>query len=257
MFKKYFIAGLLVWLPLIITIWIIELVVDTLDRTIVLLPPQLQPQGLFGFSIYGAGAVFALVIILVTGVFAANFLGARIVRVWESLLNRIPVVRSIYSAVKQVSDTVFSDSGQAFRKALLVQYPRAGVWTIAFQTGRPSAELESHLHDNMVSVYVPTGDYILSSQVVFYFDIGTYNNGDPVGIALFGDSPHTSRLIARATYDISTEVDGAVLNGASVNTTGCIKFSSNGNTELWHVHDIAFLSPLKYANYNGGAYTPV
>jgi uncharacterized membrane protein len=116
----------------------------------------LQPQGLFGVSIHGAGAVFALVIILVTGVLAANFLGARIVKVWEALLHRIPVVRSIYSAVKQVSDTVFSDTGQAFRKALLVQYPRMGVWTIAFQTGRPSAELESHLHDNMISVYVPT-----------------------------------------------------------------------------------------------------
>jgi len=156
MLKKYFIAGLLVWLPLIITIWIIELVVGTLDRTIDLLPPQLQPQGLFGFSIYGAGAGFALAIILLTGLLAANFLGARIVRVWESLLNRIPVVRSIYAAVKQVSDTVFADNGQAFRKALLVQYPRMGVWTIAFQTGRPSAELESHLHDNMISVYVPT-----------------------------------------------------------------------------------------------------
>ena len=156
MLKKYFIAGLLVWLPLIITIWIIELVVGTLDRTIDLLPPQLQPQGLFGVSIHGAGAVFALVIILVTGVLAANFLGARIVKVWEALLHRIPVVRSIYSAVKQVSDTVFSDTGQAFRKAPLVQYPRMGVWTIAFQTGRPSAELESHLHDNMISVYVPT-----------------------------------------------------------------------------------------------------
>ena len=156
MLKKFFIAGLLVWLPLIITIWIIELVVGTLDRTIDLLPPQLQPQGLFGFSIYGAGAVFALAIILLTGLLAANFLGARIVRVWESLLNRIPVVRSIYAAVKQVSDTVFADNGQAFRKALLVQYPRMGVWTIAFQTGRPSAELESHLHDNMISVYVPT-----------------------------------------------------------------------------------------------------
>ncbi|NBP39379.1 MAG: DUF502 domain-containing protein, partial [Betaproteobacteria bacterium] len=112
MLKKYFIAGLLVWLPLIITIWIIELVVGTLDRTIDLLPPQLQPQGLFGFSIYGAGAVFALAIILLTGLLAANFLGARIVRVWESLLNRIPVVRSIYAAVKQVSDTVFADNGQ-------------------------------------------------------------------------------------------------------------------------------------------------
>jgi len=156
MLKKYFIAGLLVWLPLIITIWIIELVVGTLDRTIDLLPPQLQPQGLFGFSIYGAGAVFALAIILLTGLLAANFLGARIVRVWESLLNRIPVVRSIYAAVKQVSETVFADNGQAFRKALLVQYPRMGVWTIAFQTGRPSAELESHLHDNMILVYVPT-----------------------------------------------------------------------------------------------------
>jgi len=154
--KKYFIAGLLVWVPLIITIWIIEVVVGTLDRSLDLLPPQLQPQGLFGVSIYGAGAVFALLIILATGLLAANFLGARIVGIWEGLLNRIPVVRSIYSAVKQVSDTVLSDSGQAFRKALLVQYPRTGVWTIAFQTGRPSAELASKLHDHMVAVYVPT-----------------------------------------------------------------------------------------------------
>jgi hypothetical protein len=127
----------------------------------------------------------------------------------------------------------------------------------AFQACANYAVSKSKSDRKAVSVYVPTGDYILSGQVVFYFDIGTYNNGDPVGIALFGDSPHTSRLIARATYNINTETDGAVLNGASVNTTGCIKFSSNGNTELWHVHDIAFLSPLKYANYNGGAYTPV
>jgi uncharacterized membrane protein len=156
MFKKYFIAGLLVWLPLIITVWIIEVVIGTLDRTIELLPPPLQPKVFLGVSGYGLGALFALIIIFTTGVLAANFLGARIVRVWEALLNRIPVVRSIYSAVKQVSDTLFSDSGQAFRQALLVQYPRQGVWTIAFQTGRPSPELETHLHDNMVSVYVPT-----------------------------------------------------------------------------------------------------
>jgi len=156
MFKKYFIAGLLVWLPLIITVWIIEVVIGTLDRTIELLPPPLHPKVFLGVSGYGLGALFALIIIFTTGVLAANFLGARIVRLWEALLNRIPVVRSIYSAVKQVSDTLFSDSGQAFRQALLVQYPRRGVWTIAFQTGRPSAELEAHLHDNMVSVYVPT-----------------------------------------------------------------------------------------------------
>lgn len=131
----------------------------------------------------------------------------------------------------------------------------------AFQACANYAVAQSKTKRKAVSVYVPTGDYILSAQVVFYFDVnvivGNYSNGDPVGIVLFGDSQHSSRLIARATYNINTETDGAVLNNASVNTTGCIKFSSNGNTEVWHVRNIAFLSPLKYANYNGGAYTPV
>lgn len=131
----------------------------------------------------------------------------------------------------------------------------------AFQACANYAVAQSKTKRKAVSVYVPTGDYILSAQVVFYFDInvavGSYSNGDPVGIVLFGDSQHSSRLIARATYNINTETDGAVLDNASVNTTGCIKFSSNGNAEVWHVRNIAFLSPLKYANYNGGAYTPV
>lgn len=154
MFKRYLIAGLLVWVPLVITLWVLNGVVSTMDR---FLPPGFTSDELFGVHIPGFGLVVVLVAVLVTGVLAANFVGRQLVLFWESLLSRIPLVRGIYSSVKQVSDTVLSPSGQAFRRALLVQYPRAGCWTIAFQTGRPSAEVAERLAGTeLVSVYVPT-----------------------------------------------------------------------------------------------------
>ena len=111
---------------------------------------------MFGFNIPGAGVILTLVIILLTGLLATNFIGQRLVIWWEKLLARIPVVNSIYNSVKQVSDTLFSSSGNAFRKALLVQYPRAGSWTIAFLTGKPGGDVLNHLKGDYVSVYVPT-----------------------------------------------------------------------------------------------------
>ncbi|MDR3213561.1 MAG: DUF502 domain-containing protein [Azoarcus sp.] len=155
--KKYFITGLLVWIPLAITFTVLTWIIRTLDGWMLpWLPQHLQPQTVLGFDIPGLGVVLCIFILFATGVIAANVLGQRLVRMWESLLGRIPVVKSIYSSVKQVSDTLFSSSGQAFRKALLVQYPRQGAWTIAFLTGVPGGDIAQHLGGNHVSVYVPT-----------------------------------------------------------------------------------------------------
>ena len=154
--KKYFITGLLIWIPLVITIWVLKLVVDVLDQSLLLLPTALHTENWLGVHIPGLGAILTIFILFVTGVFARNFLGARLVVLWHEILHRIPVVNSIYSSVKQISDTLFSSSGQAFRKALLVQWPREGMWTIAFMTGTPGGGVVNHLPPDTVAVYVPT-----------------------------------------------------------------------------------------------------
>lgn len=154
--KKYLITGLLVWVPLIITVWVLKAIVNTLDQSLLLLPQAWQPSNLIGFKLWGLGTLITVLAVVLTGMATSNFLGQRLVRTWEGVLNRIPVVRQIYSSVKQVSDTVLGPGGQAFRKALLVQYPRTGSWTIAFQTGTPSGELAPLLPEEAVSVYVPT-----------------------------------------------------------------------------------------------------
>ena len=154
--KRYLIAGLLVWAPLGITIWVLHFLVATLDQTLEVLPETWNPDRLIGFHIPGLGVVLSFLILLATGVVAANFLGARLILYWEALLGRIPFVKSIYSSVKQVSDTLLSEKGNAFRKALLVEFPREGSWTIAFLTGTPDRGVAPHLPGDHVSVYVPT-----------------------------------------------------------------------------------------------------
>lgn len=154
--KKYLITGLLIWIPLGITIWVLELIVTTMDQSLLLIPPEYQPQALFGRQIPGLGALLTVVVVFITGVLASNILGQRLLKSWESILGRIPVVKSIYSGVKQVSDTLFAPGGQAFSKALLVQYPRQGSWTIAFLTGQPGGDVANHLRGEYVSVYLPT-----------------------------------------------------------------------------------------------------
>lgn len=159
MFRKYFVTGLLLWVPLAITLWVLNLIVTTMDQSLALLPTRWHPHTLFGFDIPGVGVVLTLLIVFLTGVFAANLVGGKLVMVGEMLLARIPIVRSIYSSVKQVSDTILSPNGNAFRKALLVEYPRKGCWTIAFLTGSPGEDLTSRLglqESDLVSVYVPT-----------------------------------------------------------------------------------------------------
>jgi uncharacterized membrane protein len=154
--KKILITGLLIWIPLAITIWVLELIVSTMDQSLLLLPPQFQPQALLGYQIPGLGALLTVVVVFVTGALASNILGQRLVLFWEKVLGRIPVVKTIYSSVKQVSDTLFAPGGQAFSKALLVQYPRKDSWTIAFLTGAPGRDVAKHLQGEYVSVYVPT-----------------------------------------------------------------------------------------------------
>jgi uncharacterized membrane protein len=154
--KKYFITGLLIWIPLAITIWVLKLVVDVLDQSLLLLPVALHTENWLGVHLPGLGAILTVLIVFLTGVFATNFFGAQLVELWHEILHRIPVVNSIYSSVKQISDTLFSSSGQAFRKALLVQWPREGMWTIAFLTGTPGGGVIEHLPPETIAVYVPT-----------------------------------------------------------------------------------------------------
>ena len=154
--KRYIVAGLLVWVPLGITIWVLHWLVSTLDQTLLLLPDALQPQEFLGFRVPGLGVLMSFAILLLTGVVAANFFGARVISTWEGMLGRIPFVKSIYSSVKQVSDTLLSDTGNAFRKTLLVEWPRPGCWTIAFLTGTPAESVARHLSGEHVSIYVPT-----------------------------------------------------------------------------------------------------
>lgn len=153
MIRKYFISGLLVLVPLIITLWVLNLIISTLDQSLLLLPEAWQPDK----RIPLIGTVLTLLIVLLTGVLTRNFIGSYVLRMWEAVLNRIPVVSSLYSSVKQVSDTLFSSSGNAFRKAVLVPYPHQRSWTIAFLTGTPGGDVKNHLQgDDYISVYVPT-----------------------------------------------------------------------------------------------------
>lgn len=154
--RKWLFAGLLVVLPLAITVWVLQWILGTLDQTLLILPAAWHPDRVFGFHVPGLGVLLAVGILLLVGAVTSNFIGRRLVTWGDSLLNRIPVVRSIYSGVKQVSDTLFSENGNAFRTAVLVQWPREGVWTIGFVTGSPGGDVPQHLEGEYLSVYVPT-----------------------------------------------------------------------------------------------------
>jgi uncharacterized membrane protein len=163
--KRYLITGLVVWVPLVITLWVLDLLVETMDRTLLLVPAVLRTESWLGVHIPGLGVILTLVVVFVTGVFAANIIGQRMVRSWEGVLSRIPVVNSIYTGVKQVSDTLFSGSGHAFRKVLLVHYPHPESWSLAFQTNMPE-EVEKHLDGDYVAVFIPTAPSPVNG---FYF----------------------------------------------------------------------------------------
>jgi uncharacterized membrane protein len=153
--KRYFITGLLIWVPLGITLWVLDLLIGTMDQSLTVLPANWQPEAWLGVRIPGLGAILTLLVIVLTGVFGANFFGQKIIDFWERQLIRIPVVKTIYGSVKQVSDTLLSGSGHAFRKVLLVRYPHPQAWSLAFQTNIPD-EVSRVLPDEHVAVFIPT-----------------------------------------------------------------------------------------------------
>jgi len=163
--KKYLLTGLLVWVPLGITIWVLDLTISTLDQSLLLLPVNWYPDKLLGIHIPGLGVILTVVIVLGTGLLVHNVLGQRLLRYWEGLLRRIPVVSSIYHSVKQVSDTLLSSNGLAFRKVLLVRYPHPEAWSLAFQTAIPG-EVTQQLKDEYVGVFIPTAPSPVNG---FYF----------------------------------------------------------------------------------------
>lgn len=154
--RKYLFAGLLVWLPLGVTVLVIKALIDLMDRVLVFIPDAWHPEALLGFRIPGLGVVLSLIVLFITGIIAANLFGKRVVTAWESLLARIPLVNTIYSAVKQVAETIFADKGKSFRKVLLIEYPRKGLWAIAFYTGSAVGEIQERTSREVVNVFIPT-----------------------------------------------------------------------------------------------------
>jgi uncharacterized membrane protein len=154
--RRYLVAGLLVWIPLYITLWVLSLLVELMDQSLLLLPERFHTDALFGFHVPGMGIILTFAILLITGAVAANFFGKKILALGDVALGRIPIVRSIYGGVKQISDTLFSPEGKAFRRAVLVRYPHAGAWTVALVTGTPEHEVTDHIGREHVSVFVPT-----------------------------------------------------------------------------------------------------
>jgi len=154
--RKYVIAGLLVWMPLGITFLVIRAIVGLLDRTLLLLPEPYQPDNLLGMHIPGLGVLLAAILVLTTGMIVANFLGKRLVVAWEHFLARIPLVRSLYAAIKQIMEAVLSTDAQSFRKVLLIEYPRKGVWSLAFLTSDNLGEVQAKTRGEVISVFIPT-----------------------------------------------------------------------------------------------------
>ena len=155
-FRRYFVAGLLVWLPLVATYLVISFAISMIDRTLLLLPVEYRPEALLGFEIPGLGVILTMVLITFTGLIVANFFGRRIVELWEAILARIPLVRSVYGAVKQITVSLFADTSQSFREVILVEYPRKGLWVLAFVTGDTPKKFKQIAGVDLINIYVPT-----------------------------------------------------------------------------------------------------
>ncbi|HVE44832.1 MAG TPA: DUF502 domain-containing protein [Gammaproteobacteria bacterium] len=156
-FRKYFISGLLVWLPVVVTFWVIKVLVDLLSNSLLLLPPKYQPDVLLGMHVPGIGVILTLFVIFLTGLLVGNVIGRYLLAVGDRIMSHIPVVRSVYTGVKQVTHTLFTPGGQSFRKVLLVEYPCPGVWSMAFQTGEVMPDIQDATgKEPMVSYFIPT-----------------------------------------------------------------------------------------------------
>ncbi len=165
--RKYLITGLVIWLPLLATVLVIRFLVRLMDRTLVVIPPAWRPEELLGFSIPGLGVVLAFLILLITGILGANFVGRSVVDGWHRLMGRIPLVRSIYNGAKQVAETVFSDGNASFKKVMLVEYPRPGLWALCFQTATGLAEVQARTEGEVVCVFLPTTPNPTSGFLLF------------------------------------------------------------------------------------------
>lgn len=154
--RRYIVAGLLVWIPLGVTVFILNVVVGIMDRSLLLLPVAYRPENLLGFKIPGLGILLTFIVVVLTGFLAANFLGRRLVGLSEGVLNRIPLVRSIYSAAKTFTEVLFTDTSQAFKKVLLIEYPRRGIYSLCFQTSTGLAEIQARTTEDLICVFVPT-----------------------------------------------------------------------------------------------------
>lgn len=154
--RRYLIAGVLVWLPIVVTVVILKFLIDLVDNSLLLLPNNWQPEQVVGFRVPGLGLLLSALVLLMTGMIVTNLLGRNMVRVWEGILARIPVVRTIYSASKQLTETLFSGTGKSFRKVVMVRFPHAGVWTLAFVTGEGMQEASAKTGKDLVNVFVPT-----------------------------------------------------------------------------------------------------
>lgn len=154
--RRYLIAGILIWLPIVVTIVVVSFLIGLMDFAIKLVPRPYRPEALLGFDIPGLGFILSIIVLLITGVLAANIVGRSMVKMWESVLQRIPVVRSIYSAVKKFAELVFSDTNASFKKVLLIEYPRKGVYSLAFQTSSELGEVQGRTGQDVVCTFVPT-----------------------------------------------------------------------------------------------------
>jgi uncharacterized membrane protein len=155
-FRRYLIAGLLIWVPLGITILVVRLLIRWLDGTVMLIPEAYRPETLLGFAIPGLGVLLSFIVVILTGLFVANLFGRKLVKLWERFLSHVPLVRSVYSGAKQLAETMFSSDGQSFRKVLLVEFPRRGLWTLGFLTGRDQGEAQKKTGHEVINVYIPT-----------------------------------------------------------------------------------------------------
>ena len=164
--RRYLVAGLLVWIPLGVTVFILRVLIGLMDRTLLLIPAQYRPEEWLGFTVPGLGLLLTVLVLLVTGLLAANIVGRSMVGLWESLLDRIPVVRSVYSAAKNFAEIVFSDSGQSFKKVLLIEYPRKGVYSLAFQTATNLGEVQARTGEEMICTFVPTTPNPTSGYII-------------------------------------------------------------------------------------------
>lgn len=154
--RTYLVAGLLIWVPVIITIFVIRFLIGVSDQALLLIPYKFRPETILGFNIPGLGVIFAFLVLLITGLLARNYFGKYIVAGWEKLMSRIPVVRTVYHGARQIAETVFADNSKAFSKVCLIQYPRQGVWSLCFQTSTEVGEVQARTKRDVVSVFVPT-----------------------------------------------------------------------------------------------------